>query len=335
MALFDQWIPVYYCNLLQDCIEPEVKDLLGNDLTLEFFPNKVRLKNGKPGQAMKLPLAAHTAANVRSVLLDDDLSVNENLEQWIDNTPKYSLNVIKKILSYKKPENEKQQRKIVSTDLTDFGELAPNVKEILLKCNLMRYLARKAYDTGYLTHFERLSMLYVFGHVGDEGKQFLHQVMGYTLNYKYNVTEKFIRRCPEKPVSCLKLREQYKSVTAEIGCSCAFRRSDKCYPSPVLHAISLSGQDAEQVTLPISRTISKEKSKEITDNLNIHTRAQNLAAKIVEFKKQERGIRRSIQKTEKELERIFDDEKKDSLELDMGILVRRKTENGWEWMIEL
>lgn len=332
---FEQWIPTYYCNLLQDYMEPEMKNVLGDELSLEFFPNKTRLKNGKSGQNIKLPLAVNEAAHVHSVLMNEDLTVNENLEQWIDNTPKYSLAVIKKILSYKKPANQKQQMKLVNTDLSDFGNLTPNIREILSKCNLLRYLLRKAYDTGYLTHFERLSMLYVFGHVGNDGKQFLHQVMGYTLNYKYNVTEKFIRKCPEKPISCLKLREQYKSVTAEIGCSCSFHRSERCYPSPVLHAISLSKQDAEQVTLPISRTVTKEKSKEITESLNIHSRAQALAEKLIGFKKQERGIRRSIEKNEKELEKIFEEEHIDFLELEMGILTRRKIDGGWDWMIEL
>ena len=226
-------------------------------------------------------------------------------------------------------------KKAVDSDLSIFGELQPNISEILRKCTLMRYLCRKAYETGYLTHFERQSILYVFAHVGADGQSFVHQVMSYTVNYKYNVTDKFIRKLPEKPISCGKLREQYKHITAEIGCSCIFKRNQNCYPSPVLHAVLLSTDEANQVTLPVSRTLTKEKSQNIADQLNIHKRAQNLAVKIVELKKQRRGIDNSVRKIERELELIFDEEKTDTLELEMGLLVRRRIENGYEWLIEI
>ena len=80
---------------------------------------------------------------------------------------------------------------------------------IIERCSLMRYLCQRAAKTVYLSHFERLSVRYVFAHLGEKGKEFVHQVMSFTLNYQYNITEKFIRKCPEKPISCLKLRDQY------------------------------------------------------------------------------------------------------------------------------
>ena len=57
--------------------------------------------------------------------------------------------------------------------------------------------------------------------------------------------------------------------------------------------------------------------------------------KILELKKQRRGIDNSVRKVERELEMIFDEEKTDSLELEMGLLVRRRIENGYEWLIEI
>ena len=57
--------------------------------------------------------------------------------------------------------------------------------------------------------------------------------------------------------------------------------------------------------------------------------------KIVELKKQRRGIDNSVRKIERELERIIDEQDTDSLELEMGILVRRKRETGYEWLIEI
>ena len=69
--------------------------------------------------------------------------------------------------------------------------------------------------------------------------------------------------------------------------------------------------------------------------MNIHKRAQMLASRILELKKQRRGIDSSVRKIEKELERLFDEEKIDSLELEIGLLVRRKKEAGYEWLIEI
>lgn len=332
---FEKWVPTYYINMLQDVLEKDVTEIIGNDFTLEFFPNKTKLKNGKTGQKIKLPLSANAAAGIHSLLLNKDLSPCENEIEWLDNATRYTVNDVKRILAVGSEQQEESLKRVVDEDLQIFGDLPSNVSEVLNKCNLMRYLCRKAHDTGYLTHFERQSVLYVFGHMGLEGQRFVHQIMSYTLNYKYNVTERFIRKCPEKPVSCGKLREQYKRVTAEIGCNCVFKRSQKCYPSPVLHAISLSTDEAEQVTLPISQTLTKEKSQHLTEEMNVHKKAQSLAVKIVELKKQRRGIDNSVRKIERELELIFDEQNTDSLELEMGVLVRRKKDVGYEWLIEI
>ena len=171
--------------------------------------------------------------------------------------------------------------------------------------------------------------------MGETGQEFVHQIMSYTLNYQYNITDKFIKRIPAKPVSCIKLREQYKMITAEYGCNCNFHQSKNCYPSPVLHAISHSSDLPEGITLPTSRTYSEEKAKKVMEEMNIHKKSQELASRILEFKKQKRGIDAAIHKIEKELEKIYDNAGIDSLEVEMGVLVRRKKETGYEWLIEI
>ena len=64
-------------------------------------------------------------------------------------------------------------------------------------------------------------------------------------------------------------------------------------------------------------------------------KAQQLAEKIVEMKKQRKGIDSAIRKVEKELEKIYDTAGVDCLEVEMGMLVRRKKGNGYEWLIEI
>ena len=207
------------------------------------------------------------------------------------------------------------------------------MKCVLLNCRLQCYLCTKALETGYLTHFERLSILHVFGHLGEAGKAFVHQVMGYTLNYRYEMTEKFIRRRPERPVSCIKLREQYKTLTAEIGCSCIFREIKNCYPSPVLHAIRKSTPQMD-ITLPISRQLTEEKKQNLIGTINNQSKLSELLKALSKLRKQQRELADECRKTEKALSMIFDEAGTDQMELDIGTLVRaKKTDGSWKWTV--
>ncbi len=328
-----EWIPVRYAVMFNEI----VLDGLYNDnddITIECFPNKTRVKPGKLGQVMKLPYGLHIKTEERSYFIDENGNPYRDINHFIDGIAKYSLGAIKKVIATQSGAKQIIEKKDVDDDLTAFGNIAPSIREVLDKCNLMRYLCQKAVKTSYLTHFERLSVLYVFGHLGDEGKDFVHKIMSFTINYQYNVTDKFIKRMPEKPISCIKLREDYKKITAEIGCSCTFKRTKNCYPSPVIHAIALSS-DVGNVTLPTSRSITKEKEKTVIGEINIHVKSQEIASKILEFKKQKRGLDKNIKKLEKELEDIFDSAKIDFLEIELGLLKRRRVEEGFEWVIEI
>ena len=253
----------------------------------------------------------------------------------MDGFAKAALSDVKKVIAANSETVEKDEQMIVDSDISPFGELPTVVTEVLNKCNLMRYLCLKSVKTHYLNHFERLTVLYVFGHLGPEGQDFVHKVMSFTLNYKHQVTENFIRKMPEKPISCVKLRDQYKQLTAEIGCSCNFKRNRNCYPSPVLHAISLSSDNRSEITLPASRTLTKEKTELVKAEMNIYTKVQEIATKLLEVRKQRRGLDKTIDKFESELDAVFNSQGVDSMEIEMGVLRRRKSENGTEWFIEI
>lgn len=335
-VFFTEWIPVRYVNMLSDVIEKKISEKEQTDaVCIEFFPNKTRIKADKFGQAIKIPYGRHVGTGEQSVFLDDNGNSIVELDGFLDSLAKNSLNAVKKVLSKNMGIKEDMREKNVDVNLEAFGQMDEGVAEILKKCNLMRYLCQKAVKTGYLSHAERLSVLYVFGHMGDEGHEFVHLVMSNTLNYQYHTTERFIQRIPAKPISCIKLREQYKQITAEYGCSCTFKRSKNCYPSPVLHAIALSNSVDTEVTLPTSRVLTKENEKKMLAEINIHKKAQELANRILEMKRQKRGIDAAILKVEKELEKIYDNANIDCLEVEMGLLVRRKTEQGYEWLIEI
>lgn len=70
------------------------------------------------------------------------------------------------------------------------------------------------------------------------------------------------------------------------------------------------------ITVPISRTITAEKKQAVMDDMNIHTKAQNLAKQILEFKKQRRALDRGINDVEQQLSELFDAANVNELETD-------------------
>lgn len=334
---FEEWFPVRYANLLSDVIAEHLcKETKEGDIQIEYFPNKTKINRGKRGQCIKLPMGVHPVSGKRSLFLNENFKIYEKQQDALLDFVKCSLKSVKKVISSNRTAMDRENRSFVEVDtnLDDFGTLPEPVCVVLQSCNLIRYLCQKARTTHYLNHFERLTVLYIFGHLGDGGKEFVHKIMEFTLNYSYKITQKFIHRCPEKPISCLKLREQYKHISAEIGCSCVFKRSKDCYPSPVLHALKKSGE-TEQITIPMSRTITAQKQEKIKEEISLPLKLQNIIEKIMELRKQNRAIEKNIQKLEIELEGVFDENQTDSIEIKQGVLTRRKSEGKIEWIIEL
>ena len=340
-VFFTEWIPVRYIHALSRILTEQIKEVENEEISVEYFPDERKLRAGNAGQRIRLPLGIHSRSGQRSCFLDEHLEGITDPSVWMKDIARFSLPALKRIIGMfggqrKESSPAAGREDILDRDLEGFGKLSAEVQTVLERCNLMCYLCQKARKTGYLTHFERQSILYVFGHMGEEGKEFLHQVMSYTLNYQYQTTERFLNKLPGKPVSCIKLRDQYRQITAEIGCTCNFKRTKNCYPSPVLHALKSTDVEDGQITIPSSRTLSKEKEKTVYQEINVHRKVQELAEKILEMKRQKRGIDKNIMKLERELEHAFDGMQTDCLEIEMGLLCRRKKEDGsYEWVIEI
>ena len=327
------WIRTQYANMFQEAVIRQLN--LENDINVECFPNRSKVKDGKMGQLIKIPWGIHSRTGRRTQFLDEQLSPYSVQNQLLEKICCFPSEKIKRAAAAFCGEETTEKIKEIPIDETLLENCEENIRIVVESCGLIRYLCNKAKSTGYLSHQERLTLSYVFGHLGEAGKEFIHKIMEYTMNYQYTVTEKFIQKLPAKPISCIKLREQYKQLTAEIGCNCRFKKIKNCYPSPVLHALKESEQEQEDITLPISRTLTKENQKKVYEEINIHKRTEELAGKLVELKKQRRGIEKNIKKQEEELVRIFDQAQINSLEIDMGTLIRRKSDEGYEWSIAL
>ena len=67
----------------------------------------------------------------------------------------------------------------------------------------------------------------------------------------------------------------------------------------------------------------------------MHKKAQELATRVLELRKQQRAIDKNVSKVEREMEKLYDSVGTDALEIEMGMLVRRKKNEGYEWVIEI
>lgn len=164
--IMTEWIPVRYANMFCDVVERRL-GTAEEGIGIEFFPNKTRVKPGKFGQTIKLPLGFHIRTNERSYFLDDNGRKITDINLFLDSIARNSLGALKKVLAVNLKENDSPEKGMM-VDLSAFQDAPENVREVLKGCRLMGYLCNKASKTGYLTHFERLSVLYVFGHLGAE-----------------------------------------------------------------------------------------------------------------------------------------------------------------------
>lgn len=330
----EEWISTRYANLLQDAV---IKNLTvaQDGINIECFPNRTRTKGDRLGQALKLPWAKHYKSNQYSLFVNDDGSIIENQKEVLDNAVLYTVAKIKRVIASNTGEQLSVKSDTEEVDINEFKDYPEIIQLVLIKCGLARHIYNKAKTTGYLTHMERLTILYIFGHLGEDGKKFVHTVMGFTLNYQYSVTQRYIKKLPDKPISCGKLREQYKQLTAQVGCNCRFIKTKECYPSPVLHALKNAKDIPKDMTLPTSKPNNKNIDTAICKQVNIHKQASEIATKLVELRRQERGVQKAIDKQQEVLNELMDTAAVDCLEIDIGLLVRRKTEKGYEYSIEL
>jgi hypothetical protein len=230
--------------------------------TWEYFPGREKIKKGHLGELIKLPLGKHGKTGRRGLFLQENgtpfanqaaflRSIEKNDSSRLESIAKgesISLETVSGVpeTAVSKADMEPQAAATEQTTPHDVGKLTvtdqplqrlekrlrhlhplvkeapPLARQVVNHCKLVEYFVFKALEASYLTHRERFMLLCVLGHLGNEGCKFLHKVISYCLNYNYQITEKYIRKMPAKPVSCPRLRQEYQELTAELGCDCKF-----------------------------------------------------------------------------------------------------------------
>lgn len=294
----------------------------------EVFPSKEKLKPAQIGNKIKLPFGINLRTGRKCNFLNaagNELGDYENVVKELLYT---DITKVRGFLTgiVQEPIQAEEVKLDAEKIFMTMAQKFPDAGKIISRCRLVHHLVRKSVFTNYLSHFERLTLLHTIGHAGDEGKIAIHDVIGKCINYKPHITEKFIAKILPKPVSCPRLREDYRELTAQLGCDCRLHVPPGGYPSPVLHANKSA--TAGQAMKPVFQELSKEGDEEVV--------IVKLTEKLLNIRKQQKQMEKALAKVYEGFSAIMDKKGMDTLDIEIGQLIRRKNSGGTEeWVIEL
>lgn len=287
----------------------------------EIFPAQSYIKEESFGSLIKLPLGIHQLTGKRCLFIDSDGNPVDNQIAFL-----WSIELVKRD-TFKEAQTKIKRIHGLSLDIDSVDEI-PEIKKLIEKCNVLRYLYIKANQENDLSHFERLTILNTIGHLGEQGRKAVHLIIGKCYNYKYDVTEKWINRISKNPASCPKIREWLSDITSVVGCYCNFQVDSQTYPSPVLH-IGIK---------PLRRKVEDTQKTEVKIEQRNHIQCVNVEKLIEEYSKlrhEKLKLEQRILEIERELERISSTKDYDSINLKFGKLRKFQSEEGTKWIIEL
>jgi group II intron reverse transcriptase/maturase len=294
----------------------------------ELFPQQVKVKENQFGQLIKLPLGIHSKTGRRSLFVDEAGLPYEDQIELLRNVEPIPIERINQIL---------QVGGTVSMRSDEEGWMAeifpdmPLTLKVISGCSVLRFVCKKAKETNWLEHHERLLMLRTIGHLGEEGKRAIHAVMRHTLNYSERITDRFIAKLEPYPLSCARIRGNYQELTANLRCDCRFKIPPGGYPSPILHALKVEQVPAMKERM--ERTTREEEQR--SEKKELKEQAETLVQKISELRRHLRGIQSSIERCERELEELFREHDLEQIELGIGLLKMVKDGDKVRWVIEV
>ncbi|GAB4263928.1 hypothetical protein [Thermincola ferriacetica] len=153
----------------------------------------------------------------------------------------------------------------------------------------------------------------------------VHDIIRHCLNYKYEITEKFIAKMLPKPVSCPRLREEYRSLTAQLGCDCRLHVPPGGYPSPILHANKTA--TAGQAIKPTGKSVETAGGDEAA--------IAKLTERLINIKKQQKQLDKAMARVFESFGCLMDKANSDRLDLEIGTLIRKRDNDRVEWVIQL
>ena len=309
-------------------------DVAGTGITVERFPKTKSIRAEQTLPVLKLPCGRHPLTGKWCVLLDEHGQPFKNQAWELLGFISNSSQQVKRLLSAGSAQTI--SRADAPQELLPVEDLAPlsqGIESVLKHCIVVRQLCQMAKQTGYLSHQDRLHLLFVFAHMGEIGWQYLHQVMRWTFNYRHAVTQGFLERSKEYPISCAKLRERYEDRKWVAGCRCQFPTKGDTYPSPVLHAHAEGVDHASRLPL---RQNAKPNTNASKQSFDTQGQALELAQRMLSLNREKHDIEEQLEDTRQKLTALLYQLNVDHVDVGIGTLRRTQEPNGAiQWRLEL
>jgi len=197
-------------------------------ISVDLIPaDSRRPTDGTP--IVTLPLGIHLQSGRRSLLLEPGGHVIDPLDAHLRRVRPCVSEAMRAALEVRSLEPEPAEHIVPG---------GVHVAAVLAGCPVAAHLVEKAAAIGHLHHRERLTLLHVFGHFGQEGATFLHHVMARCADYDPRITDRYLEKLKDAPVSCARVREWLPEVTTRVPCCCRFVVPRGAWPTPVLHAVT-------------------------------------------------------------------------------------------------
>jgi len=311
---FQNDIEVEQCRSIQDLIREQLN--LPNGVKVEYLPTMLEEEK----ELIKLPYTWHEITHKKNCFIDEKQDELPLTVQWIKGIQLNTLHTI----NHKVFERKEEDQQIALNKYQNLEDFPEYIQAVLKQCNLINSIVQKGIKENYLTHFERNALLYIFGHMGNVGHGFIHYVIKKCINYNFIITEGFIDKIREYPVSCQKLILRFPEIAER--CICEFKRYPLFYPSPVIYGYEL---DADQVTAPDY----VEHKKRIHEMVTVqHTyRIETLTKQMMEALKEQQLIEERLKGYKKELSQLFKEHGYHYVDTEYGRLVQQED----QWLIKL
>ena len=237
-----------------------------DELSWELFPKQDKVAEDGLGNLVKLPLGTHRKTGKLSLFVDQTtFDPFPDQIEILKNTPKIDRAQFESILgaitvdncvsdaaplksAAPKAEVQRTENEVARGEQVDDSEFKISVKiplperntmeveQLLIGCKPMWLIMEKAKNEHRLEENEKHAFIYIFAHLGDEGKVFVHQVMNQLEDYQPDLINTMIKAVPPNPSGCAKIRRHIPEYCGSENCNCQFRLPQGSYQSPVIHA---------------------------------------------------------------------------------------------------
>jgi group II intron reverse transcriptase/maturase len=288
-------------------------------VTAEAFPSAEQ-----PDASVPLPLGGHIKTGRRSLLLHP-----------IDGTPipvSQAFSYVLPIRASLAQSLWKRQARIENQ--SDISLRYPLVERLASSCLVLRKLIDKLVATHDLTYMERVSMLYTFGYLGEEGRLFLHDAMSLCAGYKEKETSRWIAKRRDFPISCQRLREKHDDLLGGTSCQCLFKRiPPRRYATPLLHVLPIREVFPKEPRKK-GRSQKQSGSVEVVQRnrpvSRVSDKSEELIRKGLELHKQQQGVNAAMERHKELLRMLMKEEASSCLRSKKGSIMCTLEEDGQE-----